>query len=147
MKVRDVMTREVDAVAPDSSLKDAASKMHRLDVGFLVVYNDKQPVGVLTDRDIVIRATARGLNPSQTRVSEVMSRDVSVCFSDEPLEQAARMMEEQQVRRLVIVDHEGAMVGILSLGDMAVRGARRLACDVFERICESGNPPGNYGGG
>jgi CBS domain-containing protein len=121
MKVYEIMSRDVDVVAPETTLRDAAERMHSLDVGVLPVCADDRLVGVITDRDITVRATADGLDPFSTQVGEVMSRDdVVTCSEDEDVEDAARMMRDKQVRRLPVLNRERRLVGILSLGDVAV---------------------------
>ena len=121
MKVKDIMTREIDVVSPETTLRDAAERMNALDVGALPVCEKDRLVGVITDRDITVRATADGLDPFATQVGEVMSKDdLITCSEDEDVEEAARKMKERQVRRLPVLDQERRLVGILSLGDVAV---------------------------
>ncbi|GLQ55342.1 CBS domain-containing protein [Devosia nitrariae] len=119
MKVSELMTREVRTVTPDHSLQDAARLMGMIDAGFLPVADDDHLVGTITDRDIAIRAIAEGKGP-ETRVSEAMTRDVKYCFDDEDVEHVARNMGDIQVRRLPVVDRNKRLVGVLSLGDMAI---------------------------
>lgn len=121
MKVKEIMTREIDVVSPETTLRDAAERMNTLDVGVLPVCEKDQLVGVITDRDITVRATADGLDPFATQVGEVMSKDgLITCSEDEDVEAAAQMMREKQVRRLPVLDHDRRLVGILALGDVAM---------------------------
>jgi CBS domain-containing protein len=138
MAIRDLMTRGVQVVKPNDSILDAAKKMADLDVGFLPVCDGDRLVGALTDRDITIRGTARGLDPKNNRVSEVMSTDVTYCTEDEDISQTARLMKEKQLRRVLVVDAKKKLVGVVSLGDLARQQAGQSA-DVLEQVSEA--PP------
>src|SRR3712207_146292 len=106
MQVREVMTRDVEVVHPDATLQEAARKMDALDVGPLPVCDGDRLVGMITDRDIVVRATAAGRDPKTTHVRDAMTRDVVYCFEDQDVREAARVMEEQQIRRVVVLDRD-----------------------------------------
>ena len=121
MKVKDIMSTDVDTVAPESTLRDAAERMNALDVGVLPVCANDRLVGVVTDRDITVRATAEGLDPFATQVVDIMSKDdLITCFEDQDVEEAARIMSDKQVRRLPVLSHDRRLVGIVSLGDLAL---------------------------
>jgi len=121
MKVKEIMSRDVDVVSPETTLRDAAERMSALDVGALPVCDKNRLVGMITDRDITVRATADGLDPFATQVGEVMSKDELVtCFENEEIEAAAQKMRDKQVRRLPVLNEERNLVGIVSLGDVAV---------------------------
>jgi CBS domain-containing protein len=119
MKIREIMTADVECVCPDDTLQEAAIKMKDLDVGPLPVCDRDHLAGMLTDRDITVRAIAKGLDPRSTRVRDVMTRDVIHCYDDEDAEAAARLMQERQVRRILVINHDGRLAGIVSLGDLA----------------------------
>jgi len=119
MKISEVMTREVEVISPDASLREAARKMDDLNVGVLPVCDGQRLVGVLTDRDITVRATSIGESPDVTRVDEVMSDEVWWCSDDDEVEDVARRMGDKQVRRMPVVDHNRMLVGIVALGDLA----------------------------
>jgi CBS domain-containing protein len=122
MRVRDVMTRGVECAKTDESIADAARRMQQLNVGSLPVVGDSRKlVGIITDRDITVRATADASDPSATSVRDIMTPHVTFCFDDQNLADAAHLMEEKQVRRLVVLDREQHLVGIVSLGDLAVK--------------------------
>ena len=125
MNLGELMTRDVEVIAPDASLKDAAAVMKDLDVGLLPVCDGQTLRGTLTDRDITIRATAEGLDPSTTKVSDVMSPDISYCFEDQDVGEAMSLMEAQQIRRLPILTREKRLVGIVSLGDVAMHSSEK----------------------
>ena len=144
MQIREIMTRDVDVIPPDASIRDAAAKMKELDVGAIPVCDGQKLAGLVTDRDITIRAVAEGRDPSEVRVAEVMSSDIAYCFEDETIEQAANLMESKQIRRLPILDRNKQLAGIVSLGDISVRigGSRQkdLAADALEEISEPRKP-------
>lgn len=119
MRVADLMTREVRVISPERSIREAARLMDDLNVGVLPVCDGRRLVGMVTDRDITVRATAAGLPPDDTQVREVMSHDVRWCFADASAEDVARTMSEMQIRRLPVVDRERRLVGIVALGDLA----------------------------
>jgi CBS domain-containing protein len=122
MKVSEVMTARIEDVAGDESLAVAAKKMRDLDVGALPVAGDADKLaGMITDRDIVTRAIAEGHDPDATRVKEIMTTGVISCETDQSIDEAIVLMEDAKVRRLVITDPDGNAVGILSLGDVAVK--------------------------
>jgi CBS domain-containing protein len=143
MQIREIMTREPVVIGPDMVLKEAAERMRDLDSGVLPVGQQDRVVGMLTDRDITIRATAAGKDPNQTRVEAVMTPDVVYCYEDEDARDAARKMEEHQLRRLIVLNRDERLVGILSLGDLAVHTADdRLAGEVAEAVSEPAEPAG-----
>jgi CBS domain-containing protein len=113
------MTRDVKVVSPDQSIREAASVMSECDAGSLPVGQDNRLVGVITDRDIAIRAVAQGKGPD-TRVRDVMSAEVLYCFEDEDAEHVARNMSDNKVRRLPVLNREKQMVGIVSIADLAL---------------------------
>lgn len=120
--VREVMTRHVEVVHPDSTLEEAAEKMTRFDIGPLPVCDGDRLVGLITDRDIIVRSVARGEDPSRDRVRDVMTPEVIYCFEDQDVAEAARLMRERKVHQLPVLNRDKRLVGIVSLGDLAVSG-------------------------
>lgn len=118
-KISEVMSSEVHTIRPDASIEEAAQEMRDGDFGLLPVANNGQLLGVITDRDIAVRAVAEGKDPN-TPIQEVMSAGVISAHEDDSVEEAARIMSEHQIRRLPIVDDNEHLVGIVSLGDFAV---------------------------
>ncbi len=118
MKVYECMTRDVAIVAPGDTIRDAARKMAECDAGSLPVGEKDRLVGMITDRDIALRAVAKNLGP-ETRVRDVMTEEVLYCFDDEDIVRVADNMGEQQIRRLPVVNRDKRLVGIISLGDLA----------------------------
>jgi CBS domain-containing protein len=142
MQVLDVMSHGVECTPPTATLQQAARKMRELDVGPLPVCNENDRlVGMLTDRDITIRAVAEGLDPRTTLVRQVMTPEIVYCFSDQDVTEAARLMRDRQIRRLVVLDRHKRLVGIVSLGDLAVdTGNAQLAGDVLAGVSETVMP-------
>jgi CBS domain-containing protein len=141
MELRDIMTRDVEVVSGNASLRDAAVKMKNLDVGLIPVCEGDQLRGMLSDRDITIRATAAGRDPKKTRVEEIMSTEIVYCLEDQEIEEAVSLMEAKQVRRLAILNHDKHLVGIVSLGDIAVHtGDADLAGETLQEISAPSEP-------
>jgi CBS domain-containing protein len=141
MKIKDVMTRNVAVVHPSTTIEEAADLMKTHDVGLLPVCEGERLVGVLTDRDITVRAVAVGQSPVTTLVSDAMTPDIYSVFEDQDVEDAARVMKQQQVRRVVVLDGDKRLVGITSLGDLAVDTAdAMLTGEVVERVSEPSEP-------
>lgn len=131
LRVRDVMTRKVAGISPDGTLHEAAEKMRALDVGPLPVVDGNRVVGMLTDRDITVRASAGGLAPSRIKVRDVMTADVVYCYEDESVGEAARKMKGNNIQRLIVLSRDRRLVGLVSLGDLAVEGAAGEAADAL----------------
>jgi CBS domain-containing protein len=121
MKIKDVMTRDVESVDPMASLEEAAQLMSDADVGSVPVVDEGRVVGVLTDRDIVVRAAAAGLDLSEARAGDIMTPEVVHCHEEDDARDAADLMEEHQIRRIIVTDGDGGLAGIVSLGDLAAR--------------------------
>lgn len=135
MQVRDVMTKGAECVRPSNSLQQAALRMKNLDVGALPVCDNDRLVGLLTDRDITVRAVTEGYDTRTTIVQDVMTPDVLYCFEDQDVQEAAQLMREHQVRRLVVLNRDKRLVGIVSLGDLAVEtGDEKLAGKTLEQV-------------
>lgn len=126
MFVKEIMTPEAGCVGPEMCLQDLAGKMREMDVDCLPVMNGERLVGMITDRDITYRAVADGRDPTATTVRDVMSTEISSCFDDQHVGDAARIMAEKHVRRLLVLDHDEKMVGILALGDLSRRPSQQL---------------------
>ena len=133
MKVEDVMTRDVAIAHPEQSLQQAARLMCELDIGALPVADDDRLVGMITDRDIVIRAVAEGLGPSAT-VGEVMTTEVKYCYCHQELAEVSDNMADVQLRRLPVVNRDKELVGILALGDIATSSDHDCAADALAGI-------------
>lgn len=137
MKIRDVMTPAVRTIAPTATLREAAQLMAETDVGVLPVANEDRLVGMLTDRDIAVRAVAAGFGPD-TPVQETMSPEIKYCFEDDDVDDVCANLSDQQLRRLPVVDRDKKLVGIVSLSDLARQGDSDAAAEALEGITQPG---------
>ena len=139
MQLKDVMTAEVEVIAPEASISEAAETMSHLDIGPLPVCEGERLVGMLTDRDITVRAVAAGRDPRTTPVRDVMTPDVVYGFEDQAVEDAARLMEQYQIRRLPVLNRSQQLVGMVALGDLAVHaGTRPVTAEVLAQVSAPG---------
>jgi len=136
VKIADIMSSDVQMVSPDDTIQAAAQKMEESDVGFLPVGENDRLVGMLTDRDIALRAVAQGLDPKKTKVRDIMTDRVLYCSDGEDIEDAAENMAELQIRRLPIVDDNKRLVGVVSIGDIAFRHKASVAGEALESVCK-----------
>lgn len=134
MKVKDLMHRGAEFVAPNASLQQIAKKMRDFDVGAIPVCEKGKPVGIVTDRDITIRALANGKDASKVEAKDVMSRDLVFCRDSEEAEDAIRIMEDNQIRRLPVLDEAQKLVGMVSLGDISHALSREMAGEVTRAV-------------
>jgi CBS domain-containing protein len=137
MNVEKMMTHDVECISPSATTHHAAERMKVLNVGSLPVCEDDRLVGMVTDRDITIRGTANQTNPRDFCVRDVMTPNVFFCFEDDDVTEAARIMEEHQIRRLPVLSRQKRLVGIISLGDIAVRtGDEALSGEALRCVSE-----------
>ena len=139
MRVSEAMTRDCEAVQMNDSLRDVARRMRDSDIGMMFVNDEQGKVaGLITDRDIAVRAVAEGRG-ADDKVSEFMTRDIISCYEDAELEEAARMMEDQQIRRLMICNRNDEPVGVLAQADVAqALGRAPLTGEVLREISKPG---------
>jgi CBS domain-containing protein len=137
MKLKDIMTHDVKVISPGATLKDAAQMMDDIDVGALPVCDGEQLVGIITDRDIIIRSISAGQDPNTTPVRSAMTSPVTYCFDDNDVEQAAKLFQDKQIRRIAVLNHDKRLVGMISLGDLAVKGDQKeVTAEVTEKVSE-----------
>lgn len=136
MKVSQAMSDDVETVRPETTLKDAAKKMADLDLGFLPVADDERLVGMITDRDIAVRAVAQGKDPAKTKVKDVVTGRVLYCFDDSDVEEALNDLARLQIRRMPIVDRDKRLVGVLSLADIAIKHDSERAGMALEAVVQ-----------
>jgi len=141
MKLKDIMTADPVSIRPEATLQEAARRMRDLDVGPLPVCGeDHRLEGIITDRDITVRAIAEGKDPT-TPVREAMTGEVIYGFEDQDVQEAARTMQKRQIRRLLVLNRDKRLVGIVSLGDLAVKtGDRQRAGEVLQDVSEPAIP-------
>jgi len=140
MQVSEIMTREVETIAPDASLQKAAEAMEAIGVGSLPVCQGKVLVGAITDRDIVVRGVAAGLSPVETLVSQCMTPDIAYAFDDEEADEVLERMKILQVRRLAVLDRGKKLVGIVALGDIATEPRAAGLGSVGAAVAEISEP-------
>lgn len=133
MLVKDVMSAHLETINPSTTIQECASKMDQGGIGALPVWEDGQPIGVVTDRDICCRVVGAGKDPAKTPVRAIMTKVVNCCFEDQDCEEAVRLMKDKGVRRLTVLNRTKTMVGILSVDDLA-RCSHDLAGEVLEAV-------------
>jgi CBS domain-containing protein len=131
MQIREIMTRDVQVVSPEDTIRRAARMMDDLNVGVLPVCDGTKLVGLVTDRDITVRATSAGRAPDECKVSEVMTDEPRYCYEDDVVSDVARLMGDVQIRRIPVLDANDRLSGIVSLGDIAT------AVDRAESVAET----------
>ena len=137
MKLSEIMTRDVAIIQPDDSLQFAAKKMRDRNIGFVPVCDGETLLGVLSDRDITIRALAEGMDVSVMLTRDLMTTPAIYCFEDQDISEAAKIMAENQIRRLVVLNREdNRLVGVISLGDLARNGTTDLSGKVLQKVSE-----------
>lgn len=120
--ISEIMTRDVRTISPQENIRRAAQLMDELNVGAIPVCDGERLIGMVTDRDITVRATSAGESPENTMVRDVMSVNVKTCFEDQPVDEVMEQMRDVQIRRIPVIDHESeSLIGIVSLGDVATK--------------------------
>jgi len=137
MKVREAMTRDVRIADPEQSIREAACTMADIDAGALPVGENDRLVGMITDRDIAVRAVAQGRSPG-TKIRDVMSKEVLYCFEDDDLDDVAKNMSQMKVRRLPVLNRDKRLIGILSIGDLALHEDEKTAGRTIAHVSEHG---------
>lgn len=135
-KIREVMTPHAQCTGPDIMLVDAARQMRELNVGSLPICENDRLVGMVTDRDLALRGIGEALDPRATPVRTVMSPGIVYIFEDQDVEEAARLMEVKQIRRLAVLNRDKRLVGIVSLGDLAVEAGTALSGEALQEISQ-----------
>lgn len=137
MKVRDIMTKSVASISPEATIKDAAQIMQRHNVGSIPVVDTNGLVGIVTDRDIVVRNIASGQDPSSTPVRNVMTSQVTTVTPDDDVNKITQMMSTRQIRRIPVIENQ-KLVGMVSLGDLATTGITSM--EASEALAEISKP-------
>lgn len=137
MNIADIMTHNATVIRPDATVREACEKMRDEDIGFLPVCDGDTVLGTVTDRDIATRAIADSANLENRLVSDIMTKELVFVYDDQEILEAARLMEVKQVRRLVVINRNKKLVGVLSLGDLSRQSTdQHLAVEVLERVSE-----------
>lgn len=144
--ISEIMTRDVRTVSPQENIRRAAQIMDELNVGAIPVCDGDRLIGMVTDRDITVRATAAGESPENTMVRDVMSVSVKTCFEDQPVDEVMEQMRDVQIRRVPVIDHETKnLIGIVSLGDVATKHSAEVdrTLEKISTPAEPDRPPLN----
>ena len=136
MRIQDVMTADVSFVRPDTPILEIARKMRDGDIGATPVVEDERLVGMVTDRDVVVRVIAEGGDVRIKTARDAMSPGILYCFADDSVENVLDNMGDQQIRRLPVVDRDKRLVGVVSLGDLALSGKRKAAGEALQEISQ-----------
>ncbi len=137
MKISEVMSKDVEVVAPETLLLDVVKKMQLRDCGSVIVAKDDRLVGIITDRDIAIRCIANSHNPKETNAEQVMSSQILYCTDTDDADDVTRNMGENKVRRMPVLNAEKRLVGIVSLGDLASHSNHLLCDETLGMICKT----------
>jgi CBS domain-containing protein len=128
MKIRDIMSTDVQIVSPDTFLHEVAQKMQHRDCGSILVAKDDRLLGMITDRDLALRCVAQSHYPAETTAEQVMTAEILYCYDTDEAEDVALNMTRNKVRRLPVLDKDKRLVGIVSLGDLAVNSSDHVIC-------------------
>jgi CBS domain-containing protein len=134
------MTRDIEFIHESDTIAETARKMKELNVGIMPVFDENRLAGVITDRDITIRGVAQGLDPQSTRVGQIMTKDVVSCVEDDDASEAVKTMQINKIRRLIVRDDQNKVVGIVSLGDLAVNLNECLVGEALRDVSEPARP-------
>src|SRR4030095_16886915 len=138
MQIKEVMTPMPEFIEPATTIMDAAQRMQDRDIGAIPVGENDRLVGMITDRDITTRAVAGGSDPKTTAVRDVMTKGICYCYENDDIKEAAKIMEEKQIRRLVVLNKDKRMVGIVSLGDFALKDHdSNLNAEILKEVSET----------
>lgn len=138
MKIHDLMTADVTYVRPDTPILEVARKMRDADIGSTPVVDEDRLIGMVTDRDIVLRVVALGADPAAALARDAMSPGILYCYEDDSVESVLDNMGDQQIRRLPVVNSDKRLVGYVSLGDLSLSGKRRAAGEALQEISQPG---------
>jgi CBS domain-containing protein len=137
MLAREIMSRNVECVFPDMYIQDVARIMRSMDVGFLPVCKDDRLIGTVTDRDIVLRAVAEDREMRTCKARDVMSDEVFWTYQDQPVQDVAELMAAREIRRVLVLDRNKRLVGVISIGDLARSGGQSIAGEAIRDIAEA----------
>ena len=137
MKVKDVMTERAECISPNESIRKAAQRKKDLNVGCLPICENDRLVGIVTDRDIVVRGVCNACDATTTTIRDVMTPRITYCFEDQDVQEAAQSMRERKIRRLAVLNREKRLVGIFSLCDLAMEnGDTQFSWETPQRVCK-----------
>ncbi len=138
MKIKEIMTKNVDYITTETTLKEAAKEMEARNIGALPVYESDKLTGILTDRDIVVRSTAKGDKPDLVNIKSIMTAQIDSCGEEDNLEEVSERMKAKKIRRMPVTDSEGKLTGMVSMADIVLKGSKETACEILEMVSEPG---------
>ena len=138
MKVSQIMTKTAHTILPDATVEQAAQRMRDANVGLLPVVEESKVIGIVTDRDLAVRAIAQGRNPHLTTVRDVMTQEALWCYEDDAVTEASHVMEKNHIRRLVVMTRRHQFAGVLTLTDLALKFTNeKLSGHVLHKVAET----------
>lgn len=140
MKAKDIMTPQIEGILSEDTIRQAADKMKELDVGVLPVISAGDVIGIITDRDIVIRSVAPGFDPNTQKVIDAATQDTISCKEEDKIETVAELMEKKQIRRILVRNEADKVTGIVSLGDLALWVEKEKSGEVLQKVSEPAQP-------
>jgi CBS domain-containing protein len=139
MNIQEVMTSDVSYVSPDTPILEIARRMREADIGSMPVVENGRLIGMVTDRDIVVRVVAEGRSTQAATARDAMSPGIFYCFESESVEDVLHKMADQQIRRLPVINQDNRLVGVVSLGDLSLTGKRKRAGEALQEISQPGH--------
>lgn len=136
MKIQDIMTSQVEVLNPEASIVEAAQLMDSSDIGAVPVCDGENILGLVTDRDITVKVIAKGLDPNQVQLRDIMTSPIIYAFEDQTVEEASEIMQSSQIRRLVVLNRDKKLVGVVALGDIATKSDPITSGEALEEISE-----------
>ena len=137
-QIKQAMNDEVKLIHPQDTILDAAKVMKEFDIGFMPVVEGERVVGAITDRDICVRGTAENKNPNKDRVGDIMTHEVLSCYEDQPIDEVAHVMKEDKVRRVIVLNRDNKLTGVVSMGDLAGHTAVDVSGEVLRQVTTPG---------
>jgi len=137
ISIKDIMSKDVQTVSPDSKLTDVARKMQQRDCGCILVVKEDRVTGIITDRDLALRCVAKAHDPNETKAEDVMSSEILYCHDTDSADAVTKNMGENKVRRLIVLDADKRLVGIVTLGDLASHSNHQLCGEILGEICRA----------
>lgn len=137
-QIKQAMNDEVKLIHPQDTILDAAKVMKEFDIGFMPVVEGERVVGAITDRDICVRGTAENKDPNKDRVGDIMTHEVLSCYEDQPIDEVAHVMKEDKIRRVIVLDRDNKLTGVVSMGDLAGHTPVDISGEVLRQVTTPG---------
>lgn len=137
-QIKEAMVNRVKLIHPQDTILDAAKVMKEFDIGMMPVVEGERVVGAITDRDVCVRGTAEGKDPTQQRVGDIMTNEVLSCYEDQSIDEVAQVMKEDKVRRVIVIDRDNKLTGVVSIGDLAGHTQVETSGEVLRQVTMPG---------